>query len=63
LSWRALIPKLKQGGKVPLNIHWCNLVTPRDGEARVSIITFDFEVGIKVLQGFEIGLDLGESCR
>ena len=49
LSRRALVPKLKQGGKVPLNIHWCNLLTPGDSEARVGIVTFDFEVGVKVL--------------
>ena len=50
LSWRAVVPKLKQGGKVPLNIYRCNLLTPRDGEARVGIIAFDFEVGVKVLK-------------
>ena len=44
------MPKLKQGGKVPLNTHWCNLLTPRDGEARVGIIAFDFEVGVKILR-------------
>jgi hypothetical protein len=49
LSWRALVPKLKQGRKVPLNVYWCNLLTPGDGEARVSVITFDFEVGVEVL--------------
>jgi hypothetical protein len=49
LSWRALVPKLKQGGKVPLNIHWCNLLAPGDGEARVGVIAFDFEVGVEVL--------------
>jgi hypothetical protein len=49
LSWRALIPKLKYGRKVSLNLRWRDLLTPGDGEARLSIITFDFEVGVKVL--------------
>lgn len=53
LPGRALVPKLKQGRKVPLNIQWCNLLTPGDGEARVGIVTFDFEVGVKVLISYQ----------
>jgi hypothetical protein len=52
LSWITLVPKLKKGRKVLLNILWPNLLTPRDGEARGGIITFDFDVSVKVLNSY-----------
>ena len=38
---------------MPVNILWPYLLTPGDGEARVGIIKFDFNVGVKVLNSFK----------
>jgi hypothetical protein len=49
LPWRACAPGFPQCGKMHLDIRWWNSFATRKGKEGRGVITFDNEIGVKVL--------------